>query len=169
MARVYLLSERRCHACEFSKICCDLPLDSANRVELGGRMNRLFVFRNHSAACFVGGASSVSGHCCSCFSLGALAQSTSAPVVASAPIQHSGHPSPGFGKHEEQLQRDSCPFKTMRCEFQQGSKPGAQVKIASIQAVFLGGESKQVGGCADEVGQGCGSVRRWPGRQSLRS
>jgi len=31
-------------------------------------------------------------------------------------------------------------------QFQQGGKPGAEVKITSIQAVFLGGESKQVGG-----------------------
>jgi hypothetical protein len=31
-------------------------------------------------------------------------------------------------------------------QFQRAGEPGAQVKITSIQAVFLGGESKQVGG-----------------------
>jgi hypothetical protein len=38
-------------------------------------------------------------------------------------------------------------------QFQQGGKPGAEVKITSIQAVFLGGESKQVGGLPMKLGK----------------
>jgi hypothetical protein len=38
-------------------------------------------------------------------------------------------------------------------QFQQGGKPGAEVKITSIQAVFLGGESKQVGGVPMKLGK----------------
>ena len=51
--------------------------------------------------------------------------------------------------------------------FEQDAKPAAEVKIASVQGVFLGSESKQVGGTPAMIGEGCGSVRKWPSRQSL--
>jgi len=38
-------------------------------------------------------------------------------------------------------------------QFQQGGKPGAEVKITSIQAVFQGAESKQVGGLPMKLGK----------------
>jgi hypothetical protein len=38
-------------------------------------------------------------------------------------------------------------------QFQQGGKLGAQVKIASIEGAFLGGESKQVGGLPMTLGK----------------
>ena len=38
-------------------------------------------------------------------------------------------------------------------QFQQNGKPGAQVKIASVRDVFLGGESKQVGGLPMTLGK----------------
>ena len=41
----------------------------------------------------------------------------------------------------------------MRCNFSKAASPGAAVKITSIQAVFLGGESKQVGGVPMKLGK----------------
>jgi hypothetical protein len=38
-------------------------------------------------------------------------------------------------------------------QFQQNGKPGAQVKIGSVRDVFLGGESKQVGGLPMTLGK----------------
>jgi hypothetical protein len=38
-------------------------------------------------------------------------------------------------------------------QFQQGGRPGAQVKITSVEDVFLGGESKQVGGLPMTLGK----------------
>jgi hypothetical protein len=38
-------------------------------------------------------------------------------------------------------------------QFQQGATPYAEVRITSIQAVFLGGESKQVGGLPMKLGK----------------
>jgi len=38
-------------------------------------------------------------------------------------------------------------------QFQQNGKPGAQVKISSVRDVFLGGESKQVGGLPMTLGK----------------
>jgi len=37
--------------------------------------------------------------------------------------------------------------------FEQDAKPGAEVKIASVQGVFLGSESKQVGGTPAKLGK----------------
>jgi len=37
--------------------------------------------------------------------------------------------------------------------FAQDAKPGAEVKIASVQGVFLGSESKQVGGTPAKLGK----------------
>jgi hypothetical protein len=38
-------------------------------------------------------------------------------------------------------------------QFQQNRKPGAQVKVGSVRDVFLGGESKQVGGLPMTLGK----------------
>src|ERR1700690_771095 len=38
-------------------------------------------------------------------------------------------------------------------EFQQNGKPGAEVKITSVRDVFLGGESKQIGGLPMTLGK----------------
>jgi hypothetical protein len=38
-------------------------------------------------------------------------------------------------------------------QFQQNGKPGAQVKIGSVRDVFLGGESKQIGGLPMTLGK----------------
>ena len=38
-------------------------------------------------------------------------------------------------------------------QFQQNGKPGAEVKIGSVRSVFLGGESKQVGGLPMTLGK----------------
>lgn len=115
-------------------------------------MNRLFVFRNHSAACFVGGALIRVWALLFCSSLGALAQSTSAPVVASAPFSIRATHLLGLENTKSNC-NGTLSIQDDALEFQQGSKPGAQVKIASIQAVFLGGESKQVGGLPMKLGK----------------
>ena len=44
-------------------------------------------------------------------------------------------------------------IKDNTLQFQQASKPGAEVKVPAIQGIFLGGESKQVGGVPLKVGK----------------
>jgi len=44
-------------------------------------------------------------------------------------------------------------IKENTLQFQQGVKPSAELKIPSIQGIFLGGESKQVGGVPLKLGK----------------
>ena len=78
-----------------------------------------------------------------CFSLGAFAQSASPAENAafSIPATHLL----GF-EHVKTNCNGTLSIQDNALQFQRAGEPGAQVKITSIQAVFLGGESKQVGG-----------------------
>jgi hypothetical protein len=74
------------------------------------------------------------------------------PIKRERTVQHSGYSCPGFAKHKEQLQRNSV-HSGDALQFQQNGKPGAEVNIASVRALFLGEESKQVGGLPVKLGK----------------
>lgn len=78
-----------------------------------------------------------------CVSLGAFAQSTAPP--ANAPFSIRATHLLGFENMKANC-NGTLSIRDNALQFQQSGASGAQVKIASIQAVFLGGESKQVGG-----------------------
>jgi hypothetical protein len=80
-----------------------------------------------------------------CCSLTASAQKITQPGDTSAPFSTRATHLLGFGNARNNstgtlsVQGDSL-------QFQQNGKPGTQVKISSVRDIFLGAESKQVGG-----------------------
>ena len=87
-----------------------------------------------------------------CCSLAAPAQKITQPGDTSAPFSIRATHLLGFANARTNssgilsVQDDSL-------QFQQNGKPGAQVKIGSVRDVFLGGESKQVGGLPMTLGK----------------
>jgi len=135
-----------------SGIVQELQLDLANRFELKGRMDRLFILKNHRNSYFVGHALIRVWALLLCSSLGALAQSTAPPVNASAPFSIRATHLLGLENTKSNC-NGTLSIQGDALQFQQGGKPGAEVKITSIHAVFLGGESKQVGGVPMKLGK----------------
>jgi hypothetical protein len=115
-------------------------------------MNRLFVLRNQSAARFGGLALIVVGTLLFISSLDALAQGTTAPVNASTPFSIRATHLLGLENTKNNC-NGTLSIQDNALQFQQGSKPGVQVKLASIRGVFLGAESKQVGGVPVKLGK----------------
>lgn len=87
-----------------------------------------------------------------CFSLTAPAQQTSQQGGTSAPFSTRATHLLGFANARDNstgtlsVQGDSL-------QFQQDGKPGVKVKIAWVRDVFLGAESKQVGGLPMTLGK----------------
>ena len=87
-----------------------------------------------------------------CCSLTASAQNGTQRLDTSAPFSTRATHLLGFAKARGNstgtlsVQGDSL-------QFQQNGKPGAQLKIGSVRDVFLGGESKQVGGLPMTLGK----------------
>jgi hypothetical protein len=87
-----------------------------------------------------------------CCSLTAQAQNTTQRENPSAPFSIRTTHLLGFDNAKNNstgtlsVQNDSL-------QFQQNGKPGAQVRIGSVRDVFLGGESKQVGGLPMTLGK----------------
>jgi hypothetical protein len=87
-----------------------------------------------------------------CCSLTAPAQKITQPGDTSAPFRIRATHLLGFANARNNstgilsVQDDSL-------QFEQNGKPAAKVKIASVQDVFLGGESKQVGGLPMILGE----------------
>jgi hypothetical protein len=87
-----------------------------------------------------------------CCSLTAPAQKLTQPGDSSAPFSTRATHLLGFANARNNssgilsVQDDSL-------QFQQNGKPVAQVKIGSVRGVFLGGESKQVGGLPMTLGK----------------
>ena len=115
-------------------------------------MNHLFILRNHRNSYFVGHALIRVWALLFCSSLGALAQSTAPPVNASAPFSIRATHLLGLENTKSNC-NGTLSIQGDALQFQQGGKPDAEVKITSIQAVFLGGESKQVGGLPMKLGK----------------
>ena len=115
-------------------------------------MDRLSVFNEHKKHRFGGHAVLSLLAVVLCSGIGAWAQNT-------AP---SGKTDPGFSIGATHLlgflnTKNNCngilSVKDDALRFEQGAKPGAEVKIASVQGVFLGSESKQVGGTPAKIGK----------------
>ncbi len=147
-----LPSGNRAAIARVSGIVEELQLDVANRFELKGRMDRLFILRNHRNSYFVGHALIRVWALLLCSSLGALAQSTVPPVNASAPFSIQATHLLGLENTKSNC-NGTLSIQGDALQFQQGGKPGAEVNITSIHAVFLGGESKQVGGVPMKLGK----------------
>lgn len=113
-------------------------------------MSRLFVFKNDNRGCF--GRHAVLCLCALllCSSIGAWAQST-APS-ANAPFTIGATHLLGFPNTKNNC-NGSLSIQDDALRFERDAKPGAQVKIASVQGVFLGSESKQVGGTTAKLGK----------------
>jgi hypothetical protein len=115
-------------------------------------VDRLFILRNHRNNYFVGHALIRVWALLLWFSLGALAQSTAPPVNGSAPFSIRATHLLGLENTKSNC-NGTLSIQGDALQFQQGGKPSAEVKITSIQAVFLGGESKQVGGLPMKFGK----------------
>ena len=113
-------------------------------------MSRLFVLKNHKRGCFGRHAVRSFWALLLCSSLGAWAQST-APS-ANAPFTIGATHLLGFPNTKNNC-NGSLSIKDDALRFAQDAKPGAEVKIASVQGVFLGSESKQVGGTPAKLGK----------------
>lgn len=85
-----------------------------------------------------------------CSSIGAGAQSPSAS--GTAPFTIRATHLLGFPNTKNNC-NGSLSVKDDALRFEQDSKPGAEVKIASVRGVFLGSESKQVGGPPLKIGK----------------
>jgi len=112
----------------------------------------LFILRDHRNSYFVRYTLIRVWALLFCSSLGALGQSTAPPVNASAPSSIRATHLLGLEDTKSNC-NGTLSIQGDALQFQQGGKPGAEVKITSIQAVFLGGESKQVGGLPMKLGK----------------
>jgi hypothetical protein len=115
-------------------------------------MYRLFVLRNDKSDC-VGGRALVSlWALLLCAGNSTLAQSTAPPVSPNAPFSIRATHLLGFPNSKNNC-NGTLSIKDDTLRFEQDAKPGAEVKIASVQGEFLGSESKQVGGTPVKVGK----------------
>jgi len=112
----------------------------------------LFVLKNHKRGCFGGHALISLWAFLLCSAIGALAQSTAPPLNANAPFSIRATHLLGLENTKSNC-NGTLSIQGDALQFQQGGKPGTEVKITSIQAVFLGGESKQVGGLPMKLGK----------------
>ena len=113
-------------------------------------MNRLFVGKHYKKRCFGRRAVLSVGAMLLCSTIGSWAQTTTSPASAGFSIQAThllGFPGT----------KNNCnvtlSIKDDVFRFEQDSNPAPEVKIASVQGVFLGSESKQVGGTPAKLGK----------------
>jgi hypothetical protein len=87
-----------------------------------------------------------------CCGLTAPAQNTSQPGNASAPFSVRATHLLGF-ENVKNNRKGTLSIQDNTLQFQQNGKPGAQLKITSVRDVFVGEESKQVGGVPVMLGK----------------
>jgi hypothetical protein len=81
-----------------------------------------------------------------------MAQSTAPSASASAAFNIRATHLLGFPNTKNDC-NGTLSVKDDALRFEQDAKPAAEVKIASVQGVFLGSESKQVGGTPAKIGK----------------
>ena len=113
-------------------------------------MSRLFVLKNQNRGCFGRHAVLSLWALLLCSSVGAWAQSTT--PAERAPFSIRATHLLGF-PNTKNNGNGSLTIKDDALRFAQDAKPGAEVKIASVQGVFLGSESKEVGGTPAKLGK----------------
>jgi hypothetical protein len=116
-------------------------------------MDRFVVLRSHSKTYHLGRCHALwLSTFLICCSLAATAQKITQQKDTSAPFNTRATHLLGFANARDNstgtlsVQGDSL-------QFQQNGKPGAQVKLGSVRDVFLGDESKQVGGLPMTLGK----------------
>jgi hypothetical protein len=112
----------------------------------------LFVLRNDKSGCFGGRALISLWALLLCSGIGALAQSTAPPLNASALFSIRATHVLGLPNTKNNC-NGTLSIQGDALQFQQSGKPGAEVNIASVRALFLGEESKQVGGLPMKIGK----------------
>src|SRR5437588_8488731 len=132
----------------FAGVTCR-PSDSSR---LGGKMYRLFVLRNYKSGCFGGYALISLWALLLCSGIGAFSQSTDPPLEANPQFSIRATHLLGFPNTKNNC-NGTLLVKGDTLRFEQDAKPAADVKIASVQGVFLGSESKQVGGAPAKIGK----------------
>jgi hypothetical protein len=115
-------------------------------------MNRLFALRNHNSAYFRGYVLFTLCALSLCSAIGALAQSTSPPMNANAPFSIRVTHVLGMPNTKNNCE-GILSIQNNALRFAKYGNPDAQVNIASVRALFLGDESKQVGGLPMKIGK----------------
>ena len=98
-----------------------------------------------------------------CCALSAPAQNITQPRVASTEFSIRATHLLGFENAKSNC-NGTLSIQDDALQFQHGGKPGAQVKIATVRGCFSGRREQAGRRIADEIGQGCGPVRRRPRR-----
>jgi len=115
-------------------------------------MYRLLVLRSGKNGCFCRSAL-VSLWALLLFSgIGALAQGTAPALEGNPQFSIQATHLLGFPNTKNNC-NGTLSVKNDALRFEQDAKPAAEVKIASVQGVFLGSESKQVGGTPAKIGK----------------
>ena len=115
-------------------------------------MHRLFVLRNEKCGCFAGHALISLWAFLLCAGIGALAQSTAPALKANPQFSIRATHLLGFPNTTNNC-NGTLSVNDDALRFEQDAKTAAEVKIASVQGVFLGSESKQIGGTPAEIGK----------------
>ena len=115
-------------------------------------MYRWFVLRNDKSG-WLGGHALISlWAILLCSGIGALAQSTAPPLNAIVPFSIQATHVLGLPNTKSNC-KGTLSTQDNVLRFQQGSKPVAQVDIASVRDVFLGEERMQLGGLPMKIGK----------------
>lgn len=115
-------------------------------------MYSLLVLKNDKSGCFGGHALISLWALLLCSGIGALAQSAAPPLNTNAPFSIRATHVLGLPNTKNNCNGMlSIQDNTLR--FQKHGNPDAQVNIASVRALFLGEESKQVGGLPMKLGK----------------
>ena len=115
-------------------------------------MYRLFVLKNDKSRCFGGHAVISLWALLLCSCIGALAQSTASALKTNPLFSIRATHLLGFPNTKNNC-NGILSVKDDVLRFEQDEKPAAEVKIASVQGVFVGSESKQVGGAPTKIGK----------------
>jgi hypothetical protein len=115
-------------------------------------MYRLFVLRNDKSGCSGGRPLISLWALVLCSGIGALAQSPAAQLNANAPFSVRATHVLGL-PNTKNNSNGTLSIQNNALRFQKHGNPDAQVNIASVRALFLGEESKQVGGLPVKLGK----------------
>jgi hypothetical protein len=115
-------------------------------------MYRFFVLRDHRSRSFAGHAFISLWALSLCCSVGAFAQRSAPPVNVNAPFSVRVTHLLGLPNTKTNC-NGTLSIQDNLLQFRQKGKPGAQVSMASVRNLFLGEESKQVGGLPMKLGK----------------
>ncbi len=115
-------------------------------------MNRFFALRNHQTGSFAGQALISLWALSLCCSVGAFAQGTAPTVNVNALFRVQATHLLGLPNTKSNC-NGTLSIQDNVLQFQQKGKPAADVGMASIRNLFLGEESKQVGGLPMKLGK----------------